>query len=591
MMAIFKALVIAAALLVVIVLLLIFITSGRQISTKIATYNSSVSALLLSNWVNDSALIYTGIPNPEIGLEGIPYISDIMLEGYGLLNYRFYMLGGNSTKAVLSLNNQILINRTNATDLISLPLDSNSMVIEQNSSGINEFLFEMNGNNSHLIKNDTLILGSNPTVYLYSPNSSFKVLINNSKTYAYILGSGNSSVIVSFSAPPSSLPALLSENDAKIHRWLDDSVNISLGGSFLNEYHTSLLLIKDDQNPITGEFAASPSPIYLYAWVRDGSFAAMALQDAGHVNSAEKYWSWMASVQNGNGTWYTRYNFWNSVPDTSYGIPEYDSLGLFQIGITSLFNLTHDSALVSGFIPTINKSLRWEELNINKSKFQLIPEDLSIWEDVLAYNFWTQAIDLLGMKQSSYLFSSFGLPTTVINRYSNSLNNSIQKYFYNGTYYAEYATTAEIYINGSGSLTLLPSMIADSSSILPIALGLVSVNSVQAKSDINSMIKALTKEGGLARFTGDNYHYTLALRDSSGPMPPWIITTLFLAYYYEKIGNHTGALNMMTWAISHSQNGLLPEAIDPNHGNPLQTTSPLTWSSAMYVITALNYKS
>ncbi len=69
-----------------------------------------------------------------------------------------------------------------------------------------------------------------------------------------------------------------------------------------------------------------------------------------------------------------------------------------------------------------------------------------------------------------------------------------------------------------------------------------------------------------------------------------MITTLFLAMYYEDIGNYAGVNNILMWCVEHSQHGLLPEAIDPRLGYPLPTTSPLTWSAAMYVLAALGYK-
>ncbi len=582
-----------AVILVILVVIVIAVFLAQKpknlIDYNVSTYNSSVSSLLLSNWVNNSVFVYTGINNSEVGLSGQPFISDIMAGRYGLLNDKLYFLGGNTKNVTLNLNNEIILKRSNSTDLISTPFGSNSIIIEQNSTGLDSFLFQLKGKEEYSINNSTVMLGSNPTVYIYSPNSVFNASASVNYTDIKISNKGNMYLVISFSQfNETNVSKLMIANSAYIKKWLYSSNNISLGGSFLTQYYTSLLLLKDNQNPITGEFAASPSPIYLYAWVRDGSFAAMSLQDAGHINSAEKYWVWMKGVQQTNGTWYTRYNFWTSAPDTSYGIPEYDSIGLFQIGVSSLYNITHNSTLIMQFLPAINKSLQWEESNINKSK--ILPQDLSIWEDIMAYNFWTQAMDLIGMRDSAALFNSFKENSSKINYYSDILNNTVENDFYNGSFYGEYVTPSELYVNGTGQLVFTPTMIADSSSILPIAFGLIPLNSVQAKNDITAMINSLDIEGGLARFTGDTYHYTLSLHDSSGPMPPWIITTLFLAYYDEKDGNYTGAFDLMKWSIQHSQNFLLPEAIDPNHGNPLQTTSPLTWSSAMYVITALNYK-
>ena len=581
----------AVLLIIIVVLLTIFLAqkSKNLIDYNVSTYNSSVSSLLLSNWVNNSIFVYTGINNSEVGLYGQPFISDIIIGKYGLLTDKLYFLDGNTKNVTLKLNNEIMLNRNDSTDLISTPFGSNSIIIEQNSTGLDSFLFQLKGKNEYSLDNSTVTVGNNPKIYIYSPNSAFNASVNANYTNITINNKGDMYIIISFSQfNETNVSKVLIANGVYIKKWLYSSNNISLGGSFLTQYYTSLLLLKDDQNPLTGEFSASPSPIYLYAWVRDGSFAAMSLQDAGHINSAEKYWVWMKSVQKSDGTWYTRYNFWTSAPDTSYGIPEYDSVGLFQIGVSSLYNITHNLTLIMQFLPVINRSLQWEELNINKSK--ILPQDLSIWEDVMAYNFWTQAMDLIGMKDSVALLNSLKENSSKINYYSNILNNTIENDFYNGSFYGEYVTPSELYVNGTGQLVFTPTMIADSSSILPIAFGLISLNSTQAKNDITAMINSLDIEGGLARFTGDTYHYTLSLRDSSGPMPPWIITTLFLAYYDEKDGNYSGAFNLMKWSIQHSQDFLLPEAIDPNHGNPLQTTSPLTWSSAMYIIAALNYK-
>ncbi|WP_253822986.1 hypothetical protein [Acidianus sp. RZ1] len=58
----------------------------------------------------------------------------------------------------------------------------------------------------------------------------------------------------------------------------------------------------------------------------------------------------------------------------------------------------------------------------------------------------------------------------------------------------------------------------------------------------------------------------------------------------EKIGKYDEALTLMYWAYYHSQHDLLTEAIDSKYSYSLPTTSPLTWSSAMFVLVALNYK-
>ncbi|WP_243665618.1 hypothetical protein [Vulcanisaeta sp. JCM 16159] len=104
-----------------------------------------------------------------------------------------------------------------------------------------------------------------------------------------------------------------------------------------------------------------------------------------------KYWLWMCSVQNSSGTWYTRYDFWSGEPDTSFGIPEYDSVGLFQIGVWQFYEYTHNKSFLLAVLPCINKSLNWELKSISEDN-GLIPKDLSIWESNYAYNFWTRQL-------------------------------------------------------------------------------------------------------------------------------------------------------------------------------------------------------
>jgi GH15 family glucan-1,4-alpha-glucosidase len=234
--------------------------------------------------------------------------------------------------------------------------------------------------------------------------------------------------------------------------------------------------------------------------------------------------------------------------------------------------------------------LRWETEAI-ASNDGLIPKDLSIWESNYAYNFWTQAIDDLGLYSAAHIYEALGLNNTWILRLAHELNSTIQKYFYARSFYSQALMESTLYTSNGSKTIYVPNGIPDSSTILPIVLGLINPSSHEAMSTIDKVINTLMINGGLARFPGDDYHYDSGLYDSTGPDPPWVITTLFLAMYYEDIGNYPEALQLLNWCVEHSQHGLLPEAVDPRLNYPLPTTSPLTWSAAMYVMASLNYKS
>ncbi len=538
--------------------------------------------LLLSNWKNAMIYIATGIQIPNSTLNGErgfnTSVRAIFFDGK-LYNEDLYVDYGQNTESVrLTLNNTIIIKKSDSTFEFIFPPFLDSFLINS-IYGNNTFLFENVNNYSIINGSGYKQLNVNRISFFVSNHSDVNIDGSNLTVYntTFIEGSMNSSYIN---------PNLLlnySINSVKV--WLLRSRNVSLPGNLSKEYYRSLLLIKDDQNPLTGEFVASPEPVYFYSWARDSAFAALSLQSSGHIASALHYWRFLSNFMV-NKTFYTRFNFWNGAPDESYGIPEYDSIGLFQIGIYDLYNETGNISIIYPFIGALNSTFLWESQHING--FDLLPRDLSIWEDNMAYNFWTQAIDAIGLKLTADLYKDIGLNYSLPLELSIELNRSIQDNFYRDGFFVQSLTKGLEYVNGSNEVVLIANPFVDSSLLLPLAFGLLPLNSTMVVSSVKTVNSTLSDQGFLSRFKDDDYHFSQDLYDSSGPSPPWIITSLFLGYYYDKIGDYSGAIKLLNLSTIHSNNGILPEAVDPNSLSPLPTTSPLTWSAAMFVLVSIN---
>ena len=449
------------------------------------------------------------------------------------------------------------------------------------------FSMTISTNSTYTENATTLKINSTPVIYVSTNSTIQNEKINVGKGYSYVEISVNSK-------PNISINSLVELNDHEVERWLNSSKSPKrLPTTLTKEYYLSLLLIKDDQNPSLGTFTASPSPIYLHSWVRDSSLTAIALQEAGHYNSALKFWLWMSKAkQLQPGVWYTRYNFYNGEPDTTFGIPELDSIGLLEIGVYDYYNLTDNITFLKEVLPTVEKSVEFQVSQINQSRYSLIPQDLSVWEDRSAYHFWTEAFNNLGLLAVSKIYRVLGFSNyTSLMKIKEELNQSIMENFWTGSYFASALTTSIVFENGKSETVLSPEPPSvDSATLLPIDFGYLPINSSYSLSNLESVNKTLYVNGGLARFPGDLYHYSQSLYDSTAPDPPWIITTMFEALYLEELGNYSQALSLMEWAFEHSQHGLLPEAVNPKPEYPLPTTSPLTWSSTMFVVVALNYK-
>ncbi len=556
----------------------------------------SPSFLLLSNWVNDSVLVYTGVPIANASFDGLrnypPSMTNFYLGPYGIIPINLTFDGPYSQEAFLTLNNTVVSEGAYGTlEFMTPPATPYVVVIGRLSAAYN---FTLSGSGNWSVVNEHVAV-------LRVSRSNFTVTVTLCSNVSIVGARGGLAVIsppgglylvISLgSTCPGSISSLISLNAQRVSQWLARSREPKrLPPQLASEYFLSLLVIKDDQNPYLGTFAASPSPLYLHTWVRDSAFAAMALQAAGHYGSALKYWEWMAHAQRHGKTWYTRYDFYTGLPDESYAIPELDSLGLFEIGVYEYYLFTHNVTLLDAMAGALNETVSFQVSSIESSPLHLIPEDLSVWEDRSAYHFWTEAVNLLGLYDAREALGITGYNVTPIEMSASELNQSIFKYFWNGS--AFYSALVPYVVFTQTGRELLPQPEApyvSSSSILPLAMGPALWPANAASTDVSSVLRGLWNQecGGLARFSGDTYHYNSYLYDSSEPEPPWTLTTMFLAYYYAVEGNTTGAEALLSWAVAHSQHGLLPEAVDPRYGNPLPTTSPLTWSSAIYVLTVL----
>jgi ferredoxin len=101
-----------------------------------------------------------------------------------------------------------------------------------------------------------------------------------------------------------------------------------------------------------------------------------------------------------------------------------------------------------------------------------------------------------------------------------------------------------------------------------------------------------TRVGGLARYENDYYH-RVSNDIASVPGNPWFICTLWLADYFITKAQTGGELKMalpiFEWTAGHAlESGVLAEQVDPYTNEPI-SVSPLTWSHATVVSTAIKY--
>jgi oligosaccharide amylase len=101
-----------------------------------------------------------------------------------------------------------------------------------------------------------------------------------------------------------------------------------------------------------------------------------------------------------------------------------------------------------------------------------------------------------------------------------------------------------------------------------------------------------TRVGGVARYENDYYH-RISNDIAAVPGNPWFICTLWLADYYISRAQTPAELKMalpiFEWTAGHAlESGVLAEQVNPYTNDPI-SVSPLTWSHATVVSTAIKY--
>ncbi len=93
--------------------------------------------------------------------------------------------------------------------------------------------------------------------------------------------------------------------------------------------------------------------------------------------------------------------------------------------------------------------------------------------------------------------------------------------------------------------------------------------------------------GGSPRYEHDHYFET----DPTYQGNPWFVTTLWLAQYYVKVKRLDDARGIMQWAVDRAlPSGALSEQVHPVD-NSLLSVTPLVWSHAEFINTALDIAS
>lgn len=333
----------------------------------------------------------------------------------------------------------------------------------------------------------------------------------------------------------------------------------------------SLLTLRTLVSQDLGGVVAAPTlePDYRYVWSRDGTYVAYALDRCGYAEDAAGFYRWCKDAQEPDGGWFQRYHI-EKTPGPSWGEQE-DQCATILWGIIQHYHLTKDQDFLKELWPTVKKGID-HLLEKRDRKTGLIGPTFDLWEEKKALHTYTNAAGCAALRESSKAATVIGLDNLSASWLdeSRALQNAI---------------TTQLWDEQKGRF--LKSIDPLDTSIDTALLGLTYPFSVLDADDpriLNTSRQIETAfryaSEGLGRYPGDSY--------LGGN--PWFITTLWMALYQSKLGNHEKAKLLIDWCAKHvDEIQLFAEQVNRDNGEPI-SASPLAWSHAMFILSLVDYK-
>jgi glucoamylase len=362
-------------------------------------------------------------------------------------------------------------------------------------------------------------------------------------------------------------------------------------------YKRSLLVLRTQIDNGGAIIAATDSDImqfnrdtYSYMWPRDGALVANTMDISGYPMLTANFYNFCRKIIEKNGYFLHKYtptgdvgSSWHPwVTNSSDRLPiQEDETALITWALWHHFDLYRDIEFIKPLYRPLIKRTADFMVNYRDSNLKLPLPSYDLWEERLGIHIFTVSTVYGGLQAAANFTDAFG-EVELSQKYrkaAEEIKDAVKKYFYLSD--KKYFTRM---VNRDGD-TLKPDGVLDASVFAVFEFGMFDVHDAMVKNTMECVEKELwsdTNSGGVLRYKNDYYHNI----GEGSPGNPWIITTLWLAYYYIAIAQTPEELQkaeyFITWASDHAlESGVLAEQVHPVTNKPL-SVSPLTWSHATF---------
>lgn len=428
---------------------------------------------------------------------------------------------------------------------------------------------------------------------------------NSSETIEYWIAAGTSTrdaLQVHKNISEVGIISRLEETSREWKKWLEPAKRAAekIDPKYRETFLKSVLLIKSQTDKRGAVIASTDTTMlnysrdaYAYCWPRDGAYVLWPLIRMGYKEEALRFFEFMKKGLHPNGYLMHKYradgalgSSWHPyVHDGMSGPPiqEDETAGVLFV-FTEYYLQQKDTQLLTDFYePMILPMANF--LNDYIDEVTGLPKpSYDLWEEVYLTTTYTTALTHAALLAAASLAEIMNDHQNAVRWRSTAadIQEAAKKHLYSDE--RRYFRKGLLVRNGQIEYNDR----IDSSSLYGVFMyDLFSHDSTEVTSSVETLKSTFSvsmEQPGIPRYEHDNYHRS----DSNILGNWWIITSLWLAQYYETIDQPEHTFATLDWVLSLTNtSGILPEQLDP-HTSSFMSVAPLTWSHAEYVSTLLD---
>lgn len=368
----------------------------------------------------------------------------------------------------------------------------------------------------------------------------------------------------------------------------------------------SLLTIRVHMDNNGGIIASSDTDMlhhgrdtYSYVWPRDGAYVAAALDQAGYDYVAKRFYAFMTKYLERDGYLMHKYRVdgvlgssWH--PWMQNGVPQLpiqeDETAIMIYMLWQHYERTKDLEFIESLYNTFIEPAANFMCEFIEAEFGLPMSSYDLWEEKYGISTYTASCVYGSLVAASHFANTLGKeePARTYSAVAQRMRSSIMDHLFD----EKKKMFIKQIVPQPDADPIRDETIDTSSFFGPIYFGVIEPDDIRVRKAlqvVEDTLRVHTHETGYVRYEGDTY-YTL---QETGTPNPWIITTLWMAKYKimtaETVEGLKEAEGILEWVKDQaSESGMLSEQMHPHSGEHL-STSPLIWSHAEFVSTALDY--